>query len=176
MNDWLIWSLVLFAAGLMIAVMEVVLPSAGILSIAAIACLGGSLWCSYQVSGFAVAVMGISEAIVVPTTVFATFKILPKTAMGRQLFLSAPTQSGLQKRAVGPTPASPAVSAGGTPVGCEGRVVTMLRPSGTAELNGRRVSVVSNGNMIPVDARIRVIHVEGTRIVVEEIQAAERPA
>lgn len=170
MSDWLIWSLVLFAAGLIIAVIEVVLPSAGILAIAAIGCLVGSLLCAYQVSGIAVAVMGIIEAIIVPLVVVTAFKVLPKTALGRQLILSAPADSARSRKAVS-APTSPRPADVTDLIGAEGSVVTMLRPSGTAEIGGRRISVVSSGEMIPVGAKVRVTSVDGTRIVVDELKA-----
>ena len=161
----------LFAPGLIIAVIEVVLPSAGILAIAAIGCLVGSLLCAYQVSGFAAAVMGITEAIIVPLAVVTAFKILPKTAIGRQLFLSAPGSASASRKGDG-TADRPGKTGGNAElIGAEGTSVTPLRPSGTAELNGRRVSVVSSGEMIPTGAKVRVINVEGTRIVVEEVKA-----
>ena len=51
----------------------------------------------------------------------------------------------------------------------EGVVVTALRPSGTAEIDGRRISVVSNGEVIENDCRVRVVLVEGARVVVEAV-------
>lgn len=170
MNEWLIGSLILFAAGLIIAVIEVVLPSAGILAVAAIGCLIGSLVCAYQYSMYAACVLGVIEAVIVPTVIVMAFKILPKTAIGRQLILSAPGESK-PKRLENPVP-SPHASAPVSPtqIGMEGSVVTMLRPSGTAEFGGRRVSVVSSGELIAVGARVRVVLIEGTRIVVEEIR------
>lgn len=170
MNEWLIGSLILFAAGLIIAVIEVVLPSAGILAVAAIGCLVGSLVCAYQYSMYAACVLGVIEAVIVPTVIVMAFKILPKTAIGRQLILSAPGESKTKKLS-NPSPSSPASTAvGQTQIGREGSVVTMLRPSGTAEFDGRRVSVVSSGEVVAVGARVRVVLIEGTRIVVEEIR------
>ncbi|GMU35369.1 MAG: hypothetical protein HS101_17760 [Planctomycetia bacterium] len=170
MNEWLIGSLVLFAAGLIIAVIEVVLPSAGILAIAAIGCLIGSLVCAYQYSMYAAVVVGVIEAVIVPTAIVIAFKVLPKTTIGRQLILSAPGESKPKKLANPIPPSFASASVSPTQIGMEGSVVTMLRPSGTAEFGGRRVSVVSSGEVIAVGARVRVVLIEGTRIVVEEIR------
>ncbi len=51
--------------------------------------------------------------------------------------------------------------------GCTGSAVTGLRPAGIAEINGKRCDVVSSGDFIPAAARVRVIRIEGSRIVVE---------
>ncbi|MDR1322040.1 MAG: hypothetical protein LBK56_11535 [Gracilibacteraceae bacterium] len=47
-----------------------------------------------------------------------------------------------------------------------GTALTLLRPSGTAEIEGERVDVVSQGDYIPQGAPVKVIAVEGTRIIV----------
>ncbi|MDD2497965.1 MAG: NfeD family protein, partial [Desulfitobacteriaceae bacterium] len=48
--------------------------------------------------------------------------------------------------------------------------VTPLRPAGTAEIEGDRIDVVTEGGFIPREAQVKVVKVEGTRIVVREIK------
>lgn len=43
---------------------------------------------------------------------------------------------------------------------------TLLRPSGTAEIEGVRVSVVSEGSFIPAGTPVQVVEVQGSRVVV----------
>lgn len=164
MDYWLIWSLVLFAVGLVIIVVEVIVPSGGILGIAALGALVGSLVCAYQLSGWAAAALAGIELVCVPIVVVLAFKILPKTSLGRQLILSPPSLPNTGS-AVSPS-AGDGFSA---LLGVEGKAATMLRPSGTAEFNGRRISVVTRGEMISLGSSVRVIEVEGNRIVVEAI-------
>ena len=45
-----------------------------------------------------------------------------------------------------------------------------LRPAGVAEIEGRRVDVVTQGEMIAEGTRVRVTEVEGNRVVVERIK------
>lgn len=54
-------------------------------------------------------------------------------------------------------------------LGCEGVALSQLRPAGTADFNGNRLDVVTEGGFISREARIKVIEVEGTRVVVREI-------
>ena len=54
-------------------------------------------------------------------------------------------------------------------LGGVGVTLTGLRPSGTASINGERVDVVSEGAFIEQGAAIRVVVVEGARIVVREV-------
>ena len=51
-------------------------------------------------------------------------------------------------------------------VGHEGVAVTMLRPAGTALIDGKRVDVVSESEVINADTRIQVVEVESNRVVV----------
>lgn len=53
-------------------------------------------------------------------------------------------------------------------VGAEGVALTVLRPAGTAEINGEKVDVVAEGSYIPSQTPIKVVKVEGTRVVVRE--------
>ncbi|WP_449241221.1 NfeD family protein [Desulfoscipio gibsoniae] len=50
--------------------------------------------------------------------------------------------------------------------GREGITLTPLRPSGAAQVGGERLDVVSEGGFIPSGAKIKVVRVEGIRIVV----------
>lgn len=48
----------------------------------------------------------------------------------------------------------------------EGTALTPLRPSGTADINGQRFDVVTEGDFIGPGETIEVVHVDGVRIVV----------
>lgn len=54
-------------------------------------------------------------------------------------------------------------------IGEEGIALTTLRPSGTAEINGKRVDVVTESSYVEKGKKIKVIAAEGMRIVVKEI-------
>ena len=51
-------------------------------------------------------------------------------------------------------------------VGHNGTALTVLRPCGTALIEGKRVDVVSEGGLIPKGSPIKVIATEGLRVVV----------
>ena len=58
-------------------------------------------------------------------------------------------------------------SARGIHSGMTGSAKTMLRPSGKADFGGHVFDVVSEGSFIEVGATVRVVLVEGPRVVVE---------
>lgn len=48
-----------------------------------------------------------------------------------------------------------------------GKTITILRPAGTIRIGKERVDAVSSGNFIDRDVLVRVVEVEGSRVVVE---------
>lgn len=52
----------------------------------------------------------------------------------------------------------------------EGVAKSVLRPAGIAMFGARRVNVVTRGDMIEADAKVKVIAVEGNRVVVKKIE------
>ncbi|SES66743.1 NfeD family protein [Anaerobranca gottschalkii] len=54
-------------------------------------------------------------------------------------------------------------------LGKEGRTITMLRPSGIAEIEGQRYDVVSEGGFISSNAKIKVVKVGSNNIIVKKI-------
>ncbi len=55
-------------------------------------------------------------------------------------------------------------------VGREGVAETMLRPAGISDFDGVKLDVVTRGEFVPKGTAVRVIKVEGRRIVVAEIK------
>ncbi|MDP4144088.1 MAG: NfeD family protein [Bacillota bacterium] len=53
-------------------------------------------------------------------------------------------------------------------LGHEGVTLTILRPSGTADFDGIKLDVVSEGEFIDKDTKVKIIKVQGRRIVVRE--------
>ncbi|MFC4546146.1 nodulation protein NfeD [Paenactinomyces guangxiensis] len=51
-----------------------------------------------------------------------------------------------------------------------GVTITPLRPSGFAEFDGQREDVVSEGDIVPHGAKVKVIRVEGARVVVRKVE------
>ena len=52
-------------------------------------------------------------------------------------------------------------------LGREGVCLTPLRPSGNADFDGEKLDVVSDGEFIPKGARVRIVRIQGLRILVK---------
>jgi membrane-bound ClpP family serine protease len=60
-----------------------------------------------------------------------------------------------------------------TLMGEVGRTITPLRPAGTTDFDGQRVDTVSEGIMIERGSTVRVVAVEGRRVVVRPVTVSE---
>jgi membrane-bound serine protease (ClpP class) len=86
--------------------------------------------------------------------------LLARTRAGKHLILSTSQQA-----AAGWV----SVDTDASLIGAEGEVHSALRPAGTVNINGKRVDAVSEGSFIDKGARVRVLEVHGSRVVVEQI-------
>src|SRR6185369_10266295 len=50
-----------------------------------------------------------------------------------------------------------------------GQALTALRPSGTAVINGKRIDVVTEGPFVEPGTAVKVVEVEGMRVVVRSV-------
>lgn len=55
-------------------------------------------------------------------------------------------------------------------LGKQGIALSQLRPAGTANFNGERLDVITEGGFIDNGSKIMVIAVEGTRVIVRQIE------
>ena len=95
-------------------------------------------------------------------TIALLARLLPQTSLYHRLVLGASNPSGPSFSTT--TVGSPARVA----VGAEGTATSLLRPTGNAQFGALLVDVVTRGEFIEPRSAIRVLAVEGSRIVVEE--------
>jgi membrane-bound serine protease (ClpP class) len=171
-GHWLVqlagWEeLLLVAAGVILLAIEVlVVPGFGIVGILGIIAIIASLVLTLIGPGaapafiIATATRVVFSLLVALLMSFALLRFLPRLPLGRRLIL----ERGL-------TAAQGYVSAPDSDVqllGKTGRTSSALRPAGIAEIAGRRVDVVSEGELIDAGQPIEVIRVDGNRIVVRQ--------
>lgn len=56
----------------------------------------------------------------------------------------------------------------------EGLAVTQLRPAGIALIDGNRVDVVTDGDFIEVNEPVKVVDIEGRRVIVKKIEGGNK--
>ncbi|MCI0342971.1 MAG: hypothetical protein L0216_17820 [Planctomycetales bacterium] len=150
-------------AGLVLVLLELVVPSFGTLGFLAAGALVTSVVLGFQAGPTAGIGMLAASIVLVPATLWFGARAFPQTPIGRRMILSGPV-TDVSGGAVPPASASP-------PVGRRGVTTSPLRPSGVALFDGERVPVVSESAWVPADTPVEVVQVEGIRVVVRPVSA-----
>ena len=154
MVSWLLLVVLLFVFGLLLLALEVwILPgfgAVGILGAAALLAAAAIAWFK----------LGLVQGLIALGASIGTLALLawwlPKSRTAQAMVLQ-PVLAGTGVET--PAAAQP---------GAEGVTITALRPAGLVEFAGQQVHVVSDGTFIEAGIRVRVTHVEGARVVVEQ--------
>jgi membrane-bound ClpP family serine protease len=155
MNDSLFLPIVLQLAGIVVIIAEIILPSGGILSIAALGLFGYSLFIVFnEISNTVGFAFVAADLVLIPVLVIVGLKLLARSPVTLRKTLSR--KEGVSSQS----------SELESYVGTQGNTVTDLRPAGIAVINGNRVDVVTRGEYLEKDASILVIAVTGNQIIV----------
>ncbi|WP_412060454.1 NfeD family protein [Rubrivirga sp. IMCC45206] len=165
------WEIALFAVGVGLLLVEVfVTPGFGVFGIAGLVLVLGALLVALVPNvGFKFPDDG--EIARATTTLAAALVLLVLFTMslGRML----PRSERLNRLVLAPelSAAEGYTSAdlGADLVGRTGTALTGLRPSGTVEVDGRRVDVVSEGGFVSAGAAVEVVRARGAVVVVREV-------
>ncbi|MDR4888991.1 nodulation protein NfeD [Fredinandcohnia sp. QZ13] len=152
-------SIILFVVGIVLILLEFVLPG-GIIGLIGL----GAILTSFFLAGSSMMVISISLLVALVATIVVSI-ILVKI-FGKKLhvfkkiilFDSTNSESGYVSN-----------KNRDDLIGKQGIALTTLRPSGTAIINDERLDVVTQGNYIERNTRVEVIKTEGSRIVVREV-------
>jgi membrane-bound serine protease (ClpP class) len=164
MNWWLAFAVFLYFACAVLIIAEVFVPSGGLISICALACLIGGLMIFFH-SSTAAGWMGIVVAIImIPSVLIIAYKIFPKTKFGKSVTLTPPERNAGD--------AIPDTSELKKMLGAVGVVLTPLRPVGMCDFSGQRVECVAESGYVDKGKKVKVIHVEGTQLTVRVIETS----
>jgi membrane-bound ClpP family serine protease len=149
---------VLFIVGLLLLIAEAFHPGFGVAG----------------VSGLVLVIVGIFLTGKTPTDYLIMFFILIVFVVVLVLLVLRSAKKGKLKKLILHSAASQADGFSSTAdysslVGAEGIALTVLRPAGTADFNGQRLDVVTDGEFFAKGSRIKITRTEGRRIVVIKI-------
>ncbi len=153
----------LFLGGILCILIELLLPTVGLLAGLGVAMLLYSVLLA--LGGDMSAVVAMAIALLVSVIAFILIaKRLPTSRLWAKVVLKDESTS-----ARGFVSATEDTSL----LGKRGRVKTELRPSGTAEIDGKLVDVVSEGAFLPVGTEVVVREVHGSRVVVRQVEQVD---
>lgn len=157
MNDRLLLPIILQLVGVVVIIAEIILPSGGILSIAALGVFGYSLFIVFNEISMTIGFSFVAaDLILIPVLVIVGLKLLARSPVTLRKTLSR--KEGVSSQS----------SELESYVGRQGTAVTDLRPAGIAVINGKRVDVVTRGEYLEKDSAIIVTAVTGNQIIVRK--------
>lgn len=148
---------VLLAVGILLMCIEIFVPG-GVLGGLGVAALVGAIILAFIAFPNYAALIAILIILGLGLALVLWVKFFPKSGLGRQMTLE---RDGKDFKAT--EDSMPAL------IGLEGDATSDLRPGGFALLGGKRIDVVSEGEHIKSGTRIKVVNVEGNRVVVRRI-------
>lgn len=148
-------AIVLLLVGCALVVLEVFIPSGGMLGLLAVCSLVASLIFAFRYDFNSGLVFTLVALLAVPGTVILAFKIWPHTPMGKAFLGELPSEEELK-------PADARRSL----VGEVGVAKSKMLPSGSIEVQGKRYDAVSRGGGIEPGEAVVVVEVQGNRIMV----------
>lgn len=150
---------VLFLLGLLLLIVEAFIPGFGIAGGTGLVLLVVGIITTAR-TAFEAFVMVVILILFVALMLFIILRSAKKGALSKKLILWSASR---HEEGFSTTADTTSMT------GKEGIAITILRPAGTGEFDGKRFDVVSEGAFIERGSNIRVIRTEGRRIVVEPI-------
>ena len=159
MGATLAFAIGLLVVGLVLFVIEAMIPSFGVIGVTGAIAAIAAVVLAFQtgpVGGFMFLILAVVGG---PFAFFMGFKLLPKMPFGRNFILTGPGDSREQT-----------VDAGVKHLeGKEGVAASMLRPTGIAVVDNERVAVQTEGEIIEKNSRVKVVKIVGNKVFVERV-------
>lgn len=150
--------ILLFSVGILLVMLEVIVPGGIIGAIGAVLILGGCVLSFREFgTGGGIATLFLAMGIG-GIALFVEFRILPKTRLGKRAFLTKEI-----------TAVSRAVAAEASElIGQNAEALTMLSPSGYVRVDGRRYEAFCQNGQAPAGSALKVIGADNFRLIVSQ--------
>lgn len=154
--EGMLWPILLLVVGMLIVVLEIFVPSGGVLGVLAVAAIVGSVVLAFSGSLQQGVLVLLLVFILTPLTVAYAFRVWPKTPIGKKIL------GGDLPTAEETLPASHLPEL----VGKYGVARNNLWPNGEVLIDGKRHAALSEGKPIDAGESIRVTAVRMNRLIV----------
>ena len=170
----ILWPLLLLLAAIGFIILEMFIPSGGILSVLALAAVIASVVTAFTNGGMGTGIAFLAlSAVVVPTVIALAIRWWPKTPMGRLIINEPPKnedeflpndEESLRLREL---------------VGKQGISKSVMLPAGVIIVDNRRYNALTEGMPVDEGQVVEVTRVEGSRILVrpaDQIKTEQEPS
>jgi len=149
----------LMIVGFLFLFLEIFVPGLVIGIIGAMMLIGGIVLSFMELGPEYGGLMLLGTVIVSAIIAIVGVKIFPHTAIGKRIILKTETS-----REDGYSASSDKLAEFTDAVGV---ATCHLRPTGVADFGGKRMDVVTEGGFVEKGTKVKVIHIDGNRIVVQ---------
>jgi membrane-bound ClpP family serine protease len=156
------WAVVLLLIGCALVIMEVFVPSGGILGMLSAFAIIGSIVFAFQRDLTSGLVFVLVALIAVPMLLAGAFKIWPHTPMGKAFLGELPSEDELKP-----------IDVRRQLVGRVGVAKSKMLPSGSVLVDGQWLDAIAQGSFIEAGDPIIVVEVRANRVVVREADPDE---
>ena len=147
------WTLILLVLALVLFILEILSPGFGLPGVAGIILLAADVLISAHNLREAL-IYGLIAGVIVLLFLLFGARLISKGRLPRKLILNQGEEDYRSSEDLSAL------------VGAAGKALTVLRPAGLAELDGRRLDVVTRGEYLEKDTEVEVVEAAGGRIVV----------
>lgn len=155
------WVLLLFGLGLVLLLIELFIPGFGIIGITGILSIIASIVLAAETIEAGLFMLAVALALSA-LFAFLAYRFFERRGILRRIFLTDEARSEL---------GFVATADYRDLEGLEGVTLTPLRPAGSARIGERRIDVISEGEFIAAGVPVKVVLVEGSRVVVRKSDA-----
>lgn len=160
----IIWSILLMTFGLGLAMLEVFIPSAGILGFLSVSAIIAAIVLAFSSSGTTVGFLFLGVASVsLPATIIVAFKWLPNTPVGRRLMLSKPQEADV-------LPEEDLRQTYQALIGRTGTAKSAMLPGGAIVIGDTTYEAVSESGALDFGDRVLVVRIRNNRLVVRKAE------
>ena len=149
---------VFILAGILLICVEIFVPGAVLGALGGLSLVAALIMAFFIFKAQVAILIAIGMILLLGVAIVLWIKLFPKSGVGKAMTLANDGRD-FKSADVGLSRF----------VGKEGEATSDLRPAGFAVIEGHRTDVLTEGEMIPRGARIRVTRVEGSRFFVRRI-------
>ena len=159
-DQTLFWAVLLLLLGIGCLVLEMFVPSGGLLGILAALSIVGAIALAFMSGPIQGLVMTLFVTLLIPVMLGVAVKFWPETPLGRLILLRRP------QGADEVLPQTEAYRTINALIGKRGVAKSLMLPSGVVMVEGKTYDAVSNGLPIDPGQNVRVIAIDTQRLVV----------
>ena len=162
----IIWAILLLSFGLGLAMLEVFIPSAGILGFLSLSAIITAIVLAFYFSGTTAGFLFLGIAAVsLPATVIVAFKWLPNTPFGRRLMLKMPKETEV-------LPENDPRRAYQALIGTRGIAKSAMLPGGTISIGDKTYEAVSESGALDTGDPVEVVRIRNNRLVIRKAEGS----